>query len=79
MVGLPKENLPPYLGKKIYFISSAVLQLLLHFLPEQRGRLVMRSSADSTHAVCTEEVLSQQLHLYLLQFWKTKIFALLED
>lgn len=36
------------MGQKIYFISSAVLQLLLHFLPEERGQPVTSSSTDST-------------------------------
>lgn len=66
------------MGQRIYFISSAVLMLLLHFLPEERGQPVTEA-VQTANAVCTKEVLSQQLHLYLLQLWKTKIFAFLED
>lgn len=35
------------MGQKIYSISSGVLHLLLHFLPEERGQPVTRSSADN--------------------------------
>lgn len=38
-----------------------------------------RQHACPQHVVCNKEVLSQQLHLYLLQLWKTKIFAFLDD
>lgn len=46
------------MGQKIYFISSAVLQLLLQFLPEERGQPVMRSSADSKCCLHRESVVT---------------------